>query len=133
PPGEVVEEESGTGRIGTAGPDEVVRLCVVEQRDLAEQAQPLSRLAQLPETPLRVAESLPPDVFDPVNVPRQEPDCLAIPREPDRFPGLPHAREAALQTRIGRVSKAPHRLRRGARRDEVSRDVVPEQVLEDVR
>ena len=131
-PGEIVEEEVRTGVVGLAGPPEVVDLYVVEAGDLAQEAQSLARLPQLLQLSLCRLQTLGGDRLKVVDLAGDQANRLAVSRELCCLPRLADTREAGLDIAHRWVEQALERLLRGTGNLKVARDVVHEEVLEDV-
>ena len=108
---------------------------MVEVGDVAEQAQPLAGLPQRPVGGLRRLDLCGRevgDLLDAVDQAREEADGLAVAGVTAARPGVAHAVEPAHEVGVRGVEQAPHGLLACPRHQQVRRDIVVEQVLEEV-
>ena len=110
----------------------VVDLHVVETGDLAQQPEPLARLPQLLQLPLRPFEALRRERVEAIHLAGNQPNRLTVAGELRRLPRLADAREAGLDIASRRVEELRDRLPTGTRNLQIARHVVHEEILEDV-
>ena len=123
----IVQEEFRAGLVGQAGPHLIVNLDMVQVREVAQQAQPLARLAQLRVALTGGQKPLQGDLLHAIDQPGGGADGLSIARVLAVLPIWLDALPPAFDVRIGREDEALHRFGRPASREHVQPDVVVKQ------
>ena len=132
-PGEVVEEEIQPGRIGEACPLEIVRLHVVQVGHVAKQATSFTGLPQCVRLFLGGRNGVRVQVVDAVHMPGDQPHRFSVSGKLRRFPCFADTLESPGNVRVRPVHQPLHGRGRSAGRVKIGRDVVAEQVLQNVR